>query len=128
MIKPLINQNRVRKSTNFFLDNLLKGAIILAPTAITIAAFMWVFMLVDDILPSILQFFLNIIFPGKHVQAPHIFGLGFIVFILLLILVGYISSFFLFNKLMHLLDMKLIKTPGLKVVYTTIKDLIKNLQ
>lgn len=127
-MKPLISQHQVRKSTNFFLDNLLKGAIILAPVAITIGVFMWVFMLVDDILPGILQFFLNIIFPGKSVQAPHIFGLGFIVFILLLTLVGYISSFFLFSKLMHFLDGQLIKAPGVKVVYTTIKDLIKTFQ
>lgn len=127
-MKPLISQHKVRKSTNAFVDNLLKGAIILAPVAITIGAFMWAFTLVDDILPGILQFFLNILFPGQNLKAPHIFGLGFIIFILIVTLVGYISSFFLFSKIMHLLDLQLTKTPGIKVIYTTIKDLIKTLQ
>lgn len=133
MMKPKMNSRWiksrwVRSSGNAFVNNLLKGAIILAPVAITVGAFMWAFTLVDDILPGILQFFLNILFPSQNVKAPHIFGLGFIVFILLVTLVGYISSFFLFSRLMHLLDLQLTKTPGVKVIYTTIKDLIKTLQ
>jgi uncharacterized membrane protein len=36
--------------------------------------------------------------------------------------VGYVSSSFIFGRLVYLFDQLLEKTPGVKVIYTTVKD------
>ena len=48
--------------------------------------------------------------------------MGFIVVIILVLLVGYISSSFIVGKLVDLFDSVLEKTPGIKFIYSTLKD------
>ncbi len=52
----------------------------------------------------------------------HIPGLGFILVIVIVLIVGYVSSSFIVSKLVELFDNILEKTPGIKIIYTTIKD------
>lgn len=106
-------------------DNVLKGLIVVSPVVITVYALGWAFALVDDILPNVLQFVVNIFNPSRRVQVPHFFGLGVVVFVLALAGVGYFSSFFVFNRLLRLLDSRLLATSGVKVPYAFAKDLIK---
>ncbi len=49
-------------------------------------------------------------------------GLGFLVVIAIVMLVGYISSTFIVSKLVELFDNILERTPGVKIIYTTVKD------
>ncbi len=49
-------------------------------------------------------------------------GLGFIILISIILFVGYISSTFVFNKLVSVFDKVLQKTPGIKFIYSTLKD------
>jgi len=49
-------------------------------------------------------------------------GLGFVVVIGIVLVVGYVSSSFIVSKLVDLFDNILEKTPGIKIIYTTIKD------
>lgn len=94
----------------------LQGLIILAPIVITIWALTSLFNFVDSILPDIVEK----IFPEfSNYNLP---GMGFVVAILIILLVGYISSSFVVGKLVELFDSVLQKTPGIKIIYTTVKD------
>lgn len=98
------------------LQYFLQGLIILAPIVITIWALTSLFNFVDRILPDIVER----IFP--EVSAYYLQGMGFVVAILIILLVGYLSSSFVVSKLVELFDSILQKTPGIKIIYTTVKD------
>jgi len=101
----------------------LQGLIILAPITITIWAVYSLFNWIDSILPNLV----HTLFPNKvGLDAsgnPKRFpGLGFIIVVFVVFLVGYISSSFIVSKLVDLFDNILEKTPGIKIIYSTIKD------
>lgn len=100
----------------------LQGLIILAPIALTIYAVTVLFNFVDGILPSLIQK----IFPhwiGTGPEGESRFpGLGFVLVILIVIMVGYISSSYIISRLVDLFDKILERTPGIKLIYSTIKD------
>jgi len=101
----------------------LQGLIILAPIAITIYAVTALFNFIDNILPSLIGYFapglLGVDANGSPKKIP---GLGFILVTLIVILVGYISSSYIVSKLVDLFDKVLERTPGIKILYSTIKD------
>jgi uncharacterized membrane protein len=105
------------------LQYFLQGLIVLAPIAITVWAIISLFSWIDNILPSIV----HSIFPdwikqnadGKLDKIP---GLGFIVVISLVLFVGRLSSLFMVGKLVDILDKVLEKTPGIKFIYSSVKD------
>lgn len=49
-------------------------------------------------------------------------GLGFVLVIVLVLFVGYISSSFIISRMVDAFDKVLEKTPGIKFIYSTIKD------
>ena len=111
-----------RKMFQYF----LQGLIILAPIIITIWAVLSLFIFIDNILPN----FINFLFPdfvntGKTGELKKIPGLGFLVVIILVILVGWVSSSFVVGRIVDLLDHILERTPGIKFLYTSLKDFIK---
>jgi uncharacterized membrane protein len=89
-----------------FLQYFLQGILILAPIAITIYALYWVYDKIDGILRPL-------------VQIP---GIGFVIIIFFVLIVGWISSFFVMGRLLSLFDSLLEKTPGIKLIYGFIKD------
>jgi len=100
----------------------LQGLIILAPITITLWAVLSLFSWVDSILPD----FLHRLFPrlsldanGNPIRIP---GIGFLLVIGIVFVVGYVSSSFIVSRLVDLFDKILEKTPGIKIIYTTIKD------
>ena len=109
----------LRKLFQYF----LQGLIILAPIIITLYAVTGLFNFIDNIVPNIL----DTIFPhwvgtdanGNPRKIP---GIGFIIVILTVIMVGYISSSFIVGRVVDLFDRVLERTPGIKIIYTTIKD------
>ena len=94
----------------------LQGLIILAPIVITIWAVTSLFNFIDRILPDLLEKF----FP--NLKGMYFTGLGFLVVIAIVFLVGYISSSFVVSRLVLLFDNILEKTPGIKFLYSTVKD------
>ena len=98
------------------LQNFLQGLIILAPIVITIWALTSLFNFVDRILPDIFE---SVIPRFAEYYLP---GMGFIVALLIIFLVGYVSSSFVVGKLVELFDRKKKKTPGIKIIYPTLKD------
>ncbi len=114
MVKPshMPKKSFIRKLLQYF----LQGLIILAPIVITIWAVTTLFNFIDRILPNLIEE----LFP--NLKDFYITGMGFLVVILLVLLVGYISSNFVVGKLVELFDNILQKTPGIKIIYTTLKD------
>ncbi|PWU01342.1 MAG: hypothetical protein C5B52_07450, partial [Bacteroidetes bacterium] len=98
------------------LQSFLQGLIILAPIVITIWAVTSLFNFIDRILPNLVES----LFPD--VKDFYVTGMGFILVILVVMLVGYVSSSFVVSKLVDLFDSILEKTPGIKIIYTTVKD------
>ena len=103
-----------------------QGMVILAPIVITIWAVLSLFNLIDDILPNLL----HVLFPDFVKLNPQgypekIPGLGFLVVVVIVLLVGYISSSFIVSKLVELFDTILEKTPGVKIIYSTVKDFLE---
>lgn len=108
---------RFKKVVQYF----LQGLLIIAPLAITIYAIYWVVSTVDNWLPIFRE-------EVKDAQGRVIghevknYGLGFVVIITAIILIGYLSSFFIQSRLFNLFDRWLEKTPGIKFIYTSTRD------
>lgn len=113
-----------RKLIQYF----FQGLVVLAPIGITIYAVLWLFRTVDNILPNIL----HDLFPkametdeaGDFRKIP---GLGFVVALLIVLFVGWLSSFFFVSRLVHVFDKVLENTPGVKYIYSSVKDFLEAL-
>ncbi|OIR05399.1 hypothetical protein GALL_124500 [mine drainage metagenome] len=105
------------------LQYFLQGLVVLAPIGITIWVVLALFNFVDDILPNIVHVFLPDFMQkdgaGNLKKIP---GLGFIVVIVIVLIVGRISSSFLFSKIVNMMDSFLENTPGIKFIYSSVKD------
>jgi uncharacterized membrane protein len=84
----------------------IQGVIILAPIGITAYLLYWLFDKVDGIL-------------RPYLNIP---GLGFVIIIAFVILIGWISSNFLIGSFINFFNYWLEKTPGIKFIYSSIKD------
>jgi uncharacterized membrane protein len=100
----------------------LQGLLILAPIAITFWAITTFFIFVDGILPNLLHGILPRLMTDAAGNVKRITGLGFVVVILLVLSVGYVSSNYVFSKVVDAFDKLLEKTPGIKFIYSTLKD------
>jgi uncharacterized membrane protein len=95
---------------------LLQGLIVVAPVAITCWLIVWLFSSLDNLLP---------IFTKKDVYGNIIgnnYGLGVLIIISSLIIIGYLSTNFLTRKLFSFFDDLLEKAPGVKMIYSSVKD------
>lgn len=101
----------------------LQGLLILAPIIITIWAVAGMFNIIDSLLPDLLYKFFPHLVGTDSDGVPHrIPGLGFIVVVLLVLLVGWVSSSFVVRSLFDLFGRALERAPGIKIIYTTVKD------
>lgn len=108
----------LRKLFQYF----LQGLIILAPIAITIWAVTVLFTFVDSILPGIIETLFPRLFSDAATNPLRIPGVGLFLVIAMVIFVGYVSSSFLIGRAVELFDKVLQRTPGIKVIYSTVKD------
>jgi len=99
-------ENIWRKTYRKLLKFFIQGVLVLAPVTITGYLLYLLFDKVDSIL-------------RPYVNIP---GLGFAILITFVILVGWISSNFLMGSMLGLFDHWLEKTPGIKFLYSSIKD------
>lgn len=84
----------------------VQGILILAPITVTGWLLYQLFEAVDGIL-------------RPYVNVP---GLGFIIIIVFVVLVGWLSSTILMTSTLNLFDHWLERTPGVKFIYTSTKD------
>lgn len=103
-----------------------QGLVILAPIVITGWAVVSLFNFIDGILPNVLRvLFPDLIKVNPQGNPEKIPGLGFLVVVLLVLLVGYISSLFFVSRIVSFFDQVLEKTPGIKIIYSTVKDFLE---
>ena len=96
----------LRKTYRKLLKFFVQGVLVLAPVTITGYLLYLLFDKVDSIL-------------RPYVNIP---GLGFAILITFIILVGWVSSSFIMGSVLGLFDHWLEKTPGIKFLYSSIKD------
>ena len=114
---------KLRKIPRKLFQLFLQGLLILAPTSITIWTVYSLFTWIDGILPNFVHNLMpSLISLDQYGSPKRIPGLGFIVFIGFALFVGYISPSFIVSRLVELADRLLERTPGIKLIYTTIKD------
>lgn len=120
------NQLTLRRYLKRLLQFFFQGLIVLAPIGITLWVVLGLFNFVDDILPNIVHAVAPNFLPknadGNIEKIP---GLGFAVVILLVFFVGWISSLFVVSRLVEVLDAVLEKTPGIKFIYSSVKDFLE---
>jgi uncharacterized membrane protein len=94
----------------------LQGLLVIAPIAITIYAVYSVVSFIDNQVP---------IFTAKDADGKvyvRNYGLGFLVVIVAIVVIGYLSSFFIKNRTFNLFDSVLKRTPGIRFIYSTTKE------
>ena len=84
----------------------IQGVIVVAPIGITAYILYWMFEKVDNILRPFLT-------------VP---GLGFVIIIVFIVLVGWVSSNFLMGSVITFFDQWMERTPVIKFIYTSTKD------
>jgi len=91
-----------------------QGLIYVAPLAITVYAVYLIFSVVDGFLQKFIQDWFNI----------HIPGLGLLVIFLLISLLGFLGQSIIFRPVKRLVLNMINRAPIVKVVYTSIRDLL----
>ena len=84
----------------------LQGLLFLIPLFVTVYVIYWIFIRIDG--------FLKLLVPG----------LGFIVTIVFITFTGFVASNFLTQRTVHLVDRIFARLPLVKMIYTSIKDLV----
>jgi len=113
VLKPIL----LRSETNFTLNRsikkvlgyFLRGLLFVSPIFLTVYA-----------IYVIIQFFDNLI-PGLY---P---GLSIILVVMGITIIGYFSYNILMQSLLNLIEGVILKTPGLKIIYSSVKDLLSAL-
>jgi len=123
---PSLRQQVIRKKILSTVAQLFfQGVVVLAPIGVTIWVVVSLFNWVDNFLPNLL----NIIFPLQFTevdgQIPKVTGLGFVVAITLVLFIGWLSSLFFVERLVSIFDKILEKTPGVKIIYSSVKDFLE---
>ena len=99
----------------------LQGLLVIAPIAITGYAMYWIISGIDNWVPIFRE-------PIKDYQGHIVgyqvknYGLGFAIVIVSVVVIGYLSSFFIQSRIFSLFDKWLEKTPGVKYIYSSVRD------
>ena len=100
----------IKRTLNYF----FQGLLFLAPITLTVWGLITIFELIDGLLIGYLDTLLN----------RHIPGLGIIVLLFSITLIGLLGSSFLFRPFLSYFDDLLTKAPLIKIIYTSVKDLV----
>jgi uncharacterized membrane protein len=87
-----------------------QGILILAPICFTAYVIYWLFTKMDNLV---------------RIYIPHVGivpGIGFLVVLIGVTIVGYLSSPFIAGRLFNLFDFVMERTPVIKYIYSTVKD------
>jgi uncharacterized membrane protein len=115
-----MNEESTPKPEGFSLSKLvnyfLQGLLVMAPLAITAYAVYWIVSSIDNLIP---------LFTYRDETGNVIvrnYGLGFVVVIAFICLIGWLSSFLIQLRLFSLFDRWLERAPGIRFIYSTVKD------
>jgi len=110
---------RRQKLLNRLLNYFFRGLLISIPLAATIAIIVWIFNLLDSFLGN--ENYPNAWFYGKD----HIPGLGILIIISIILFVGWVGSSYIVKPFIEIFDRWLEKTPGIKFLYSSVKDIME---
>ena len=102
----------LRKLVDYF----LQGLLVMAPLAITAYAVYWIVSSIDNLIP---------LFTYRDEAGNVIvrnYGLGFVAVIAFICLIGWLSSSLIQLRLFNLFDRWLERAPGIRFIYSTVKD------
>jgi uncharacterized membrane protein len=123
---PILRQKLSRKQILGFLAQLFfQGVVVLAPIGVTVWVVVSLFNWVDNFLPNLLNLLFPVQFAAVNGQIPKVTGLGFLVAMALVLIVGWLSSLFFVERLVSVFDKVLEKTPGIKIIYSSVKDFLE---
>ncbi len=97
-----IRRFRLRYMGQYF----LRGVLVIAPVAITISLLVWLFRKVDGLVNPL----------GNY---P---GLGLVLMLFSVVLIGWISSFFIVRRVFGVFGHGLEKMPGVSFIYSSLRD------
>lgn len=110
---------RRKKLLTRFLNYFFKGLLIGIPLFATIMAILWVFNFVDSSLYNE-----NVV--GKwYYGKDHLPGLGVLIVISFILIIGMIGSSYVVQPFINWFDEWLEKTPGIKFLYSAVKDIME---
>lgn len=99
----------MRKIAALILRYFLQGIIIISPIAVTVWAAYSIFDIIDTRIPYVPR------------------GVGFLIIISSLIIIGWLgSTFFIWKFLINFFDSVLERTPFLKFIYSSVKDVVES--
>ena len=107
------------------LQYFFQGVIIIAPIGITLYVVIWLFNLVDNILPDLLYHLFPKLMTEPDGSIRTIPGVGFLLVVVLVTLIGWVSSSFMVSRIVDVLDKVLEQTPGIKYIYSSVKDFLE---
>lgn len=110
-----------KKTLQYF----FQGVIIIAPIGITLYVVIFLFSGIDNFLPNILYNLFPKFMATGDGSIRTIPGLGFILVVVLVTLLGWVSSSFIVSRIVSVLDKVLEQTPGIKYIYTSVKDFLE---
>lgn len=123
---PSLREKFTRKKVLSSLAQLFfQGVVVLAPIGVTIWVVVSLFNWVDNFLPNLLNALFPVRFAAVNGQIPKVTGLGFVVAISLVLVVGWLSSLFFVERFVAIFDKILEKTPGVKIIYSSVKDFLE---
>jgi len=93
---------------------LFQGLIYIAPLGITVYVIYFLFNLIDGFLQKYIQQYLNVSIPG----------LGIVFLVVFLVVLGFIGQTVLARPFRRLINRLIEKAPLVKVIYTSIRDLL----
>ncbi|MFM7357733.1 MAG: DUF502 domain-containing protein [Sediminibacterium sp.] len=116
----------LRRILRRLLTLFLQGLVVLAPIGITLWVVIGLFNFVDGILPNVMHALAPGLWElGDNGQVKKIPGTGFLVVVLLVLITGWISSLLFFSRVVAMIDNLLEKTPGIKYIYSSVKDFLE---
>lgn len=97
----------------------LTGVLVLVPLVVSVALLLWFFEKVDVLFSPVLDGIVGALFPG----TDHIPGTGILAGLVIILLLGTLARNVVGKRLLDALDRLILRIPGYRSVYSTIKQL-----
>ncbi|MBY0482886.1 MAG: DUF502 domain-containing protein [Chitinophagaceae bacterium] len=123
---PHLKRPSFKATLGKLLQLFLQGLIVLAPIGITMWVVFGLFNWVDSFLPNLInEMAPDLLQKDAAGNLRRLPGLGFLVVVSLVLFVGWLSSLFVVGRLVAVFDTVLERTPGVKFIYSSVKDFLE---
>jgi uncharacterized membrane protein len=107
----------VGETMKSILKNFINGILTIVPIILVIYVIYKTFLFLDGILGNTLK---------PYLKEDYIPGIGLLTTILLITVLGWLSTKYISGKIIHLIDILLDKIPVVKTIYSVIKDTVQS--